>query len=105
MDGKTTIKYLQTYIKGKDYHPELLKDYFLKLSEEVGELSRAVRKGLKAQNSTDILGTVDEELWDVIYYALAIANIYDIDIEQVAKVKSEMNESRYPSKVKFEEGR
>ena len=65
----------------------------------------AMRKGLKAQNSTDILGTVDEELWDVIYYALAIANIYDIDIEQVAKVKSEMNESRYPSKVKFEEGR
>ena len=29
MDGKTTIKYLQTYIKEKDYHPELLKDYFL----------------------------------------------------------------------------
>lgn len=105
MDGNTTIKYLQKYIKEKDYHPELLKDYFLKLSEEVGELSRAMRKGLKAQNSTDILGTVDEELWDVIYYALAIANIYDIDIEQVAKVKSEMNESRYPSKVKFEEGR
>jgi NTP pyrophosphatase (non-canonical NTP hydrolase) len=51
------------------------------------------------------VGTVDEELWDVIYYALAIANIYDIDIEQVAKVKSAMNESRYPSEVKFEEGR
>ena len=93
MDGKITIKYLQAYIKAKDHHPELLKDYFLKLSEEVGELSRAMRKGLKAQNSTDILGTVDEELWDVIYYALAIANIYGIDIEQVAKVKSEMNES------------
>ena len=29
---------------------------------------------------------------DVIYYALAIANIYDIDIEQVIKIKSEMNE-------------
>ena len=64
-----------------------------------------MRKGLKAQNSTDILWTVDEELWDVINYALAIANIYCIDIEQVAKVKSWMNESRYPSKVKFEEGR
>lgn len=105
MDGKTTIKYLQTYIKEKDYQPELLKDYFLKLSEEVGELSRAMRKGLKAQNSNEIKGTVDEELWDVIYYALAIANIYDIDIEQVIKVKSEMNEARYPSKIKFEEGR
>jgi len=105
MDGKTTIKYLQTYIKEKDFHPELLKDYFFKLTEEVGELSRAMRKGIKAQTSTEISGTVDEELWDVIYYALAIANIYDIDIEQVAKVKSEINESKYPSTVKFEENR
>ena len=105
MDGKTTIKYLQNYIKEKDYHPELLKDYFLKLSEEVGELACAMRKGLKAKNNNEILGTVDEELWDVIYYALAIANIYDIDIEQVAKVKSDINDSRYHSNVKFEEGR
>ena len=105
MDGKTTIKYLQTYIKETDYKPELLKDYFLKLSEEVGELSRAMRKGLKAQDNAEIKGTIDEELWDVIYYVLAIANIYDVDIEQVIKVKSEMNESRYPAKVKFEEGR
>lgn len=105
MDGKTTIKYLQSFIKAKDYKPELAKDYFLKLSEEVGELSRAMRKGLKAPNSNDIKGTIDEEVWDVIYYALAIANIYDIDLEHVIKVKSEMNESRYPSNVKFEEGR
>lgn len=105
MDGRTTIKYLQSYIKEKDYHPELLKDYFLKLAEEVGELSRAMRKGLKAPDSVQIKGTIDEELWDVIYYALAIANIYDIDMEQVIKVKEEMNRSRYPSNVKFEENR
>ena len=105
MDGKTTIKYLQTYIREKDYHPELLKDYFLKLSEEVGELARAMRKDRKAKNEIEILGTIDEELFDIIYYTLAIANIYDIDIEQVAKVKSEMNESRYPCTVKYEMGR
>ena len=75
------------------------------VSEEVGELARAMRKELKAQNSSEIIGTVDEELYDIIYYALAIANIYDIDIEKVAKVKSEMTEIRYPSDVKFEEGR
>ena len=79
MDGKTTVKYLQNYIKQKDYNPERLKDYFLKLSEEVGELASAMRKGLKAQNDKDIKGTIDEDLWDVIYYAIAIANIYDID--------------------------
>ena len=54
MEGRTTIKYLQNYIKQKDYHPELLKDYFLKLFEEVGELSRAIRKGQKAPNSEEI---------------------------------------------------
>ena len=105
MDGKTTVKYLQNYIKQKDYNPELLKDYFLKLSEEVGELASAIRKGLKAQNDKDIKGTIDEELWDVIYYAIAIANIYDIDLEQVIKTKSEMNQIRYPSPVIFEENR
>ena len=83
----------------------MVKDYFLKLSEEVGELSRAIRKGAKADTPNEFKGTIDEELWDVIYYSLAIANIYDVDIEQVIKIKSEMNESRYPTKVKFEEGR
>lgn len=105
MEGKTTIKYLQSYIKQKDYHPELLKDYFLKLTEEVGELSRAVRKGLKASDNMEIKGTIDEELWDVIYYSIAIANLYDIDLETVIKTKEEMNQIRYPSSVMFEENR
>ena len=55
----------------------------MKLPEEVGELASAMRKGLKARNDKDIKGTIDEELWDVIYYAIAIANIYDIDLEQI----------------------
>lgn len=105
MDGKTTIKYLQNYIKLKDYNPELLKDYFLKLSEEVGELSRAIRKGIKAGNLENIKGTIDEELWDVIYYTLAIANLYDIDLEQVIKAKEKMNQIRYSSTIQFEENR
>lgn len=105
MDGKTTIKYLQNYIKEKDFHPELLKDYFLKLVEEVGELSRAMRKGLKASDINQIKGTIDEELWDIIYYSLAIANLYSIDLEQVIKSKESINQSRYPSTVVFEENR
>ena len=105
MDGKTTIKYLQNYIREKDHHPELLKDYFLKLAEEVGELSRAMRKGLKASDINQIKGTIDEELWDVIYYSLAIANLYGIDLEQAIKAKESINQSRYPSTIVFEENR
>ena len=77
----------------------------MKSAEEVGELSRTMRKDLKALNRKEIKGTIDEELFDAVCYALAIANIYGIDMEQVAKVKSELRESRYPSEVRFEEGR
>ena len=105
MDGKTTIKYLQTYIRQKDYRPELTKDYFLKLTEEVGELANAIRKDAKATDLDHLTGSIDEELWDVMYYALALANLYNIDMEQVIKAKSKLNESCYPSPVSFEENR
>lgn len=105
MDGNTTIRYLQSYIRARDHRPELAKDYFLKLAEEVGEVSRAMRKGLKAPSPDQIAGTLDEELWDVIYYALAIANLYDIDMEQVIREKARLSEQKYPSGVRFEPGR
>lgn len=105
MDGQTTIKYLQSYIKAKDYNPELLMHYFLKLSEEVGEVARAMRKGAKAPDLDHLKGSIDEELWDVIYYALAIANVYGVDMEQVIRVKAVLAEEKYPSGVHFETGR
>lgn len=77
----------------------------MKLTEEVGELARAMRKGEKAAGEAGIKGSIDEELWDVIYYALAIANIYGIDMEQVIRIKAVLAEEKYPSGVKFEAGR
>lgn len=105
MDGKITVAYLQHYIRQKDHRPELLKDYALKLSEEVGELSRAIRKGSKADNPEQLKGSIDEEVWDVIYYAVALANLYDIDLEAVIQAKEKMNAQRYPSSIAFEMGR
>ena len=101
MDGRISIAYLQSYIKSKDCHPELVKDYFLRLSEETGELARAMRKGLRPQSHEEIRGTIDEELWDVIYYALAIANCYGIDMESVIPRKAAFNSTRYPEPVPF----
>lgn len=93
MDGQTTIQYLQNYIRTKDNHPELKKDYFLKLSEEVGELAKAMRKDLRPA-AGGIKETIDEEIWDVIYYALAIANCYDIDVEQVIAEKEALKSEK-----------
>lgn len=105
MDGNTTVKYLQNYIRAKDFQPDLVKDYFIKLSEEVGELARAIRKGICMGDSQEIKGTVDEEIWDVIYYALAIANCYGIDVESVIKEKERINKIKYNYDIAFEENR
>jgi NTP pyrophosphatase (non-canonical NTP hydrolase) len=101
MKENLTIKYLQEYIKQKDHNPELLKDYFLKLAEEVGELSRALRKGKRANDENSIKGSIEEELWDVIYYTLAIANCYDIDLEKCIPVKEKISNDKYNNDIQF----
>lgn len=90
-----SISELQKYIKEKDYHPDLKKDYFLKLSEEVGELAQAIRKNATPASDTFFKGSIEEELYDVLYYTLAIANLYDIDIETWIPVKERLNDEKY----------
>lgn len=99
--GEITIKYLQEYIKAKDCQPKSEKDYFLKLAEEVGELAEAIRKNMRPVEETQIKETVEEELWDVIYYTLAIANCYDIDLEKVIPKKESINNKKYDNGVEF----
>lgn len=90
-----TIKHLQEYIKANDYEPEWSNGYFQKLIEEVGELSEAIRKNKKQKNNSGIKGTIDEELYDVMYYVLALANIYDVDMESCAYEKEKLNKIRW----------
>ncbi len=92
---RITISKLQKYIKDKDHHPDLKKDYFLKLSEEVGELAQAIRKNATPANETSFKGSIEEELYDVMYYTLAIANLYDIDLETWIPVKERINDEKY----------
>ncbi len=102
MSGKITIKYLQEYIKSKDHHPDLINTYFLKLTEEVGELSRAIRKNLRPGDESQIKETIEEELWDVVYYIITLANCYDIDFEEAIRKKEELNNERYHTGLQFD---
>lgn len=74
MDG-VTLHGLQAYIKEKDYRPELKQAYFLKLVEEVGELAEVIRKDRRLAEVGGIKGTIEEELYDVLYYVAALANV------------------------------
>lgn len=90
-----TISKLQEYIKEQDYKPEFKQGYFLKLAEEVGELSRAMRKNTTPATESTLKGTIEEEIYDVIYYALALANCYDIDVEKWIYIKEKLNDEKY----------
>jgi NTP pyrophosphatase (non-canonical NTP hydrolase) len=95
MEENLTLKKLQEYIKLKDYQPDLKHQYFLKLIEEVGELSEVVRKDRRLSQSETIKGTIEEELYDVLYYVLALANVYQIDLEECFKLKEAINAKKY----------
>lgn len=67
----------------------------LKLGEEYGELCKAIRKRSDLPvDRQSVIGTVDEELADVFIYLLAIANRYNIDLEDAFRRKEERNEAR-----------
>ncbi|MBU5437981.1 hypothetical protein KQI42_08180 [Tissierella sp. MSJ-40] len=95
MKKSISINQLQNFIKNIDYNPNLKEKYFLKLIEEVGELSEALRKDTRLMDKNHIKGTIEEELYDVLYYILAIANIYDIDMEECIFLKEELNRIKY----------
>ena len=111
MDGHTTLKYLQDFIWHKDYgYTETLNDetlfhLMLKLTEEVGELSRAVFKKARYNDPDNIRGTIDEELYDILYYTFCLAGFYGIDMETTVERKEALNAARYPSPLVFEKDR
>lgn len=102
-----TIRKMQKYLKEKykRIKPEDMKNtqrYFLKLIEEVGELAEVIRKDKKMEEK-NIKGTIEEELSDVLYYVLMIANTYDIDLEESFRIKEELNSIRYGHTLKIDD--
>jgi NTP pyrophosphatase (non-canonical NTP hydrolase) len=90
-----TLRELQAYIKAKDRLPSQPHGYFLKLIEETGELAQALRKGARLAETGTIKGTVEEELYDVLYYLCALANLYEIDLETCVRLKEEVNRAKW----------
>jgi NTP pyrophosphatase (non-canonical NTP hydrolase) len=90
-----TLRALQAHIRAKDHDPTRRLEYLQKLVEEVGELARAMRHGARHAETRQIRGTVDEELYDVLYYVAAVANLYDIDLETAMRLKEPLNAARY----------
>ena len=95
------ISELQKLIKQIDHKNNSVDKYFYKLSEEIGELAKAIRKNERMDENKNIKGTIEEELYDVIYYVICLANMYDV-LEQCAILKERLNAKKYDRKSIFD---
>lgn len=94
-----TLSVIQDYIAKmvveRGFHGQPVLQECLLLTEEVGELCKAIRKqeqlGIDAKSK---VGTIGEELSDMLIVMLAIANRYDIDLEQAFRDKEAINHTR-----------
>ena len=67
----------------------------LLMGEEMGELFKVVRESLSLKTDVNSpIGSVKEELADLLIYLCAIANRFDIDMEQAFREKEEINKKR-----------
>ena len=101
--NEITLKELQNAITKIDHKNNAIDKYFYKLTEEVGELAKVIRKDKRLANSETIKDTVEEELYDVLYYVICLANMYEIDLTQCAILKEKLNSEKYGRKSIFDE--
>ena len=101
MEKDLTIRKLQECIKNIDHKNNMNDKYMLKLMEEVGELAEAVRKNKRMQDDQNIKGTIKEELQDVLYYIVCLANVNDIDLQNCIYLKEKINCEKYNRKNMF----
>ncbi len=97
---KPTIGDLQTYVSQleleRGFAEQTALQKCLLLGEEIGELFKAVRKHdstLRIDNNSKV-GTIEEELADILIYTSAIANKYNINLEEAFRKKEEQNKMR-----------
>lgn len=103
MEKDLTLKKLQECIKNIAHQNNSNEKYMLKLMEEVGELAEVIRKNKRMQKGESIKGTIEEELQDVLYYVVCLANLNDIDLQECIYLKEKLNCEKYNRKNMFKE--
>jgi NTP pyrophosphatase (non-canonical NTP hydrolase) len=91
-DYQTLIKKL---IVERGYNEETVPQVMMLLTEEVGELAKAIRKleGQKTHQDSKV-HQAGEELADCLWLIIDIANRLDIDLEQAFRAKEAKNSKR-----------
>ena len=98
----STLSDIQTYIKKvlqlRGFEDQTVKDKLLLLTEEVGELAKAVRKNSSGASvdpeKIENYDSVESEIADVLIVLISVANILNVDVFKSLKQKEQININR-----------
>ena len=108
---EVTIKNLEAYLAKtyggfaeKNGVPLAENNLFMKLVEEMGEAAEIINKktGRKADDGTDLNAELGKELCDVIHYAVAIAAVNGLDLNEIIIEKDRTAAIKYNHKINLE---
>lgn len=102
---KVTIEDLQAYLLDHYKEGGIDESLFMKLVEEVGEVAEVLNKraGRKLSGSEDLKTELGNELADVIHYALAVAALNGIDMNQFIIEKDKTACIKYEHSINLEQ--
>ena len=94
-----TLSELQEYYRGKakerGFDKESARDTLLLMTEELGELAKAIRKhsGMPTNDKSKIYA-IEEELADIQIYLLHLSNTLGLNLEEAFWKKEDENNKR-----------
>lgn len=104
---KITIEELEAYLYNLYGNRPNVNEtgLFMKLVEEMGEIAELLnqRSGRKAVDSEDLEVELGKELADLIHYAVAIAAINDLDLNDIILSKDKKASVKYNHDTNLED--
>lgn len=102
---KITIEELEAYLYDHYKNGGIDQSLFMKLVEEIGEVAEVLNKkaGRKASENEDLQAGLGNELADVIHYAIAIAALNGLDMNEIILRKDQTASVKYHHRTNLEQ--
>lgn len=102
---KVTIAELEAYLLEHYKNGGIDESLFMKLVEEIGEVAEVLNKkaGRKSTDDEDLRTNLGNELADVIHYAVAIAALNDLNMNDFIIEKDRVASLKYNHRINLEE--
>ena len=100
-----TIEELEAYLYDHYRDGGVDQSLFMKLVEEIGEVAEVLNKkaGRKASGGEDLQLQLGNELADVIHYAVAIAALNGLNMNDIIMHKDQVASIKYHHKTNLEQ--